>query len=449
MKAIPLLRPGRPDDVIAWRADTAITRREFRHDLAALVASLPDRPYVLNHCEDRYRFLVGLAAALVRGQVSLFPSNRANEVLAQLGRDYPGVYCLSDQAAPEESAVLEMVRYDTGTDRGEADEPAFAPDRLVAIAFTSGSTGAPKRHSKYWGGVVRESQVAGTRLGLDPARGGHMLATVPAQHMYGFVYSVIMPAHWGYVIGAERPFFPEDIRRALASRPAPAVLVTTPVHIRSCLLDGVRLPPVDFILSSTAPLDARLSAEAEQRFATRVQEFYGSTETGAIASRRQAETDVWRTFDDVTVAAADDGFVVHADYFREPQWLGDSVEVRGPREFVLHGRNAEIVKIAGKRIAIGDLNRQLLAIDGVRDGTFFLPETDGPGGRESRLAAYVVAPGLSRDQLLDALRARIDAVFLPRPLRLVEALPRNATGKLPRGLLLDLHRRMEEKEPAE
>jgi acyl-coenzyme A synthetase/AMP-(fatty) acid ligase len=37
-----------------------------------------------------------------------------------------------------------------------------------------------------------------------------------------------------------------------------------------------------------------------------------------------------------------------------------------------------------------------------------------------------------------ALRDAMDPVFLPRPLRLVEALPRNETGKLPRGQLLAL-----------
>jgi acyl-coenzyme A synthetase/AMP-(fatty) acid ligase len=447
MSLLPFLRPGAPDDVIARRGTEPVTRRQFRRDLAALAAQLPDRPYVLNHCEDRYRFLVALAATLVRGQVSLFPSNRAREVLAQLAADYPGVYCLTDQDRPEEAGVMETQRYDSSQEAGEAADPAFPADRRVAIAFTSGSTGVPKRYPKYWGGFVRESQVAGARLGLDAVNGGQVLATVPAQHMYGFVYSVIMPAQWGYAVGAERPFYPEDIRRALAARPRPAVLVTTPVHIRACLLDGIVLPPLELILSSTAPLEAELAAAAEQRFATRVQEFYGSTETGAIASRRQAEGAVWRTFEDVQVSAAEDGFRVEAAYLPEPQWLGDAVEIRGPREFVLHGRNAEIVKIAGKRIALGDLNRQLLAIDGVRDGTFFLPDSDG--GREPRLAAFVVAPGCPRERLLAALRERIDPVFLPRPLRLVEALPRNATGKLPRSQLLALHRAMEEKDSAE
>lgn len=447
MSVLPLLRPGAPDDIIAWRANTAISRRQFRRDLAALAARLPARPYVLNHCEDRYCFLVGLAAALTRGQVSLFPSNRAPDVLDGLARDYPGVYCLADQPAVEEAQVMDVCRYETtgdGTD--EADEPVFPAERLVAIAFTSGSTGVPKRYPKYWGGFVEEARIAGERLGLDSTRGGQLLATVPAQHMYGFVYSVILPAQWGYVLGAERPFYPEDIRRALAARPGPSILVTTPVHIRACVLDDTKLPPLDFILSSTAPLDAGLAAEAEARFGTRVQEFYGSTETGAIASRRQAQGEAWRTFEGITVAAVEEGFQVVARHLPEPQVLGDRVEVLSDSEFVLHGRNAEFVKIAGKRIALGDLNRRLLAIDGVRDGTFFLPE--GEAGREPRLTAFVVAPGCTREELLDELRRHIDPVFLPRPLRLVDRLPRNATGKLPRGNLLSLHREMEARELA-
>jgi acyl-coenzyme A synthetase/AMP-(fatty) acid ligase len=212
------------------------------------------------------------------------------------------------------------------------------------------------------------------------------------------------------------------------------------------VLDGTAFPPLELILSSTGPLDAGLAARAEALYATRVEEFYGSTETGAIASRRQAETDQWLTFTDITVAAADEGFRVSVPYLAAPQLLTDTVTVHGERQFSLFGRNAEVVKIAGKRIALGDLNRLLLAIDGVQDGTFFLP--DAEGGREPRLTAFVVAPGVSRERLIEALRQQIDAVFLPRPLRLVDSLPRNATGKLPRGSLAQLYREIEEKEAA-
>lgn len=444
---LPLLRPGQPADVIAWRAGRPITRREFRRDLAALCARLPARPYVLNHCDDRYHFLVGLAAACTRGQVCLFPSNRVPEVLLQLKRDYPGMYCLSDQNMPDEAAVMEVCAYDTSGDAEEARDPAFPPEQLVAIAFTSGSTGVPKRYPKHWGGLVHEARIAGLSLGLNAAPPGQILATVPAQHMYGFVYSVIMPAQWGYAIGAERPFYPEDIRRALSVLPGPAILATTPVHIRACVLDSTPLPPLDFILSSTAPLDAALAARAEALYGTRVQEFYGSTETGAIAARRQAETETWRTFEGIRVAASDDGMRVEAPYLAEPMILGDQVEVRNEREFLLHGRNTELVKIAGKRIALGDLNRLLLAVEGVVDATFFLPGGED-GVREPRLTAFVVAPGRTREYILEALRTRIDPVFLPRPLRLVADLPRNATGKLPRGELMRLLRETEENEAA-
>ena len=140
MNTIPFLRPGRSEDVIVWRAAVPVTRAQFRRDLAALAARLPERAHVLNHCEDRYQFLVGLAAALTRGQVSLFPSNRAPEVLAQLTRDYPDMYCLTDQHAPEESAVMPVCVYDTSGTFAEAQDPAFPPEQLVAIAFTSGST---------------------------------------------------------------------------------------------------------------------------------------------------------------------------------------------------------------------------------------------------------------------------------------------------------------------
>ena len=79
----------------------------------------------------------------------------------------------------------------------------------------------------------------------------------------------------------------------------------------------------------------------------------------------------------------------------------------------------------------------LLAIPGVRDGAVVqLDEPDARGVR--RIAALAVAPGLGEAQILEALRGAIDPLFLPRPLRLVDALPRNETGKLPRAALLAL-----------
>lgn len=431
--------PGTAADVVAWQDGEQITRSRLVADARALAEQLPEGQWVLNHCDDRYRFTVGFAAAMLRGQTSLFPSSKAPQVLAQLAADYPGLYCLTDQE--EMPDVMPVIRFPDLNDVNDdpAADLAFAADQLAAIAFTSGSTGKPKIYQRRWGSFVREAEVAGKALQLDREKGGDIIATVPSQHMYGFMTAVIMPLQWHYVLGAERPFYPENIRKALLSRPRPAVLVTTPVQLRACVLEKTELPATEFILSSTAPLPAEMAQQAEKTFNTVVKEFYGSTETGAIALRRQADTAVWHTFDDVTVKATTEGFEVHGKYFTlSPMLLADNVDIIGDRDFQLFGRNADLVKVGGKRISIGDLNLKLLAIEGIEDGAFFLPDPE-PGGREGRLTAFVVAPSLSRDQVMQALRERIDAVFLPRPLHMVSSLPRNDTGKLPRQNLVRLH----------
>jgi hypothetical protein len=106
---------------------------------------------------------------------------------------------------------------------------------------------------------------------------------------------------------------------------------------------------------------------------------------------------------------------------------------------LLHGRLNDLVNIAGKRNSLDYLNHQLGSIQGVLDGVFFMPD-DSPHGTVVRLMAFAVAPGMTAAALQAALKDRIDATFLPRPLVLLESLPRNGTGKLPREALQALAR---------
>ena len=46
---------------------------------------------------------------------------------------------------------------------------------------------------------------------------------------------------------------------------------------------------------------------------------------------------------------------------------------------------------------------------------------------------------MNQRQILAELRQRLDPIFLPRPLFLLDALPRNSTGKLPRNQLQALY----------
>jgi acyl-coenzyme A synthetase/AMP-(fatty) acid ligase len=101
----------------------------------------------------------------------------------------------------------------------------------------------------------------------------------------------------------------------------------------------------------------------------------------------------------------------------------------------VRGRNSDMIEVAGKRASLADLTRRLLAVEGVRDAVVFQPETDAVATIR-RVAALVVAPGLTSRQVLDRLAPSVDAAFMPRPLLVVERLPRNELGKLPRENLL-------------
>jgi acyl-coenzyme A synthetase/AMP-(fatty) acid ligase len=212
------------------------------------------------------------------------------------------------------------------------------------------------------------------------------------------------------------------------------VLVTTPYHLRALLAEQAALPVADLLLSATAPLSRDLAVEAETRFAAPLFEIYGCTETGQIASRRTTSGEGWQTFSDVRLRCEREGVWAEGGHIETPTLLHDVIDLVGgdPTRFLLHGRHADLVNIAGKRASLGYLNYQLNAIPGVRDGVFLLPPDDDDSARGvRRLIVLVVAPDLTPAALVQALRERIDPVFLPRPLLFVDALPRNAAGKLP------------------
>jgi len=203
------------------------------------------------------------------------------------------------------------------------------------------------------------------------------------------------------------------------------------------LAAGVAVPELDLVMCATAPLDAALAAAVEERLGARILEIYGSTETGQIASRFTTSGEAWRLWPGVELQERAGRMWALGGHLPAATPLGDLLEILPEDRFLLRGRTEDMINIAGKRSSLAYLNHQLLAIPGVLDGAFFLPEeTSGHSNTgTARLAAVVVAPGLGSDTIMRALRERIDAVFLPRPLLPVESIPRNSTGKLPRAVL--------------
>ncbi len=403
-------------------------------DVARIAGLFPAGKHLLNLCSDRYRFSVGLAAAMVAGKISLLPPNHTPAVIRQLREYSPDVFCLTDG---ESSTVdLPRLRY-PDMDAGQPDAlliPQIDVRQCIAVVFTSGSTGIPQPHPKFWGALASSVQAEASYLGLIRNAPCTLVGTVPPQHMYGFESTVLMAWQNGNAFSHEHPFYPNDICRALAAVPLPRVLVTSPVHLRTLLDAGVALPELSLVVSATAPLSAQLALDAEVCCKAPLMEIYGCTETGLIATRRSTQTAEWRLLPGIKLVVESDRAYACGGHVGELTALHDRIEPVADGFFLLHGRHSDLVNIAGKRHSLASLNHLLNTIPGVVDGVFYMPD-EVASERITRLAACVVAPGMDAPYLMAALREHIDPVFLPRPLLFVDALPRNSTGKLPRAAL--------------
>lgn len=435
---LPLLGARDLDAPLAWRAGVPIPARQYLADVAQLAGRLPAAAQVVNLCADRYGFAVGLGAALLRGLPSLLPPDARQDTLARLRDGSPGALVITDDPQFDDHG-MPVLRIDP---RAQADlQVAEVPDVDAAAhavsLLTSGSTGLPQPHAKTWQTLAGDVAAAVPRLsGLlcRPSLAGlNLVTTVPVQHSYGLESSVLLAMLGGAAFDSGRPFFPADVAAALAAVPHPRALVTTPFHLKNLLLAGIALPPVELILSATAPLSPQLAAQAEQAMGARLIEIYGSTESGQVATRRTTETEVWHTFGAIQAkaerdAAGEERFVFSGDFIPQPTPMADVLELIDAQHFRLLGRANDLIHVAGRRSSLGHLNWHLNSIAGVVDGAFWLPDDVADG--VVRPVAFVVAPSLGAADIIAALRQRLEAVFVPRRVVQVAALPREGTGKL-------------------
>lgn len=385
---------------------------------------------VINLCASRYAFLAGFAAALAGRKTTLLPPSSAAAIVAETAAAYGACSIIDDHTMDSQSAPS----------RGAALLAAPSDDFVALIGHTSGSTGGPTAHPKNWSSLRATSALNAAAIRRELPQGAGrpwIVATVPSQHMYGMELAALLPLLCGFSIHAGQPLFPADVAQALGAVPAPRVLVSTPVHLRSLIESGVSLPAVAVVVSATAPLSPELARDVEDRFGTTLLEMFGSTETCVIATRRSARERAWRPYPGIALEPAGSGTRVSAPWLAGPTLLQDVLEVGPEGRFTVIGRNSDLIEVAGKRASIADLTRRLNSLPGVRDA--YVLQADAPDAiGVRRLAALVVAPGLTSGAVLDLLRPLVDAAFLPRPLVMVEALPRNQVGKIPRSEVLKM-----------
>jgi acyl-coenzyme A synthetase/AMP-(fatty) acid ligase len=260
------------DDIVARRKGAEVHVGEFVGRASWLSEHLPDQPYVINLCRDRYEFLLGFCAAVIAGQCTLMPPNRQRQTLLSIANDHKGTYILGrDRVKGIEFAPMDVTRGLEVT----RDIPLITDDQLCAIAFTSGSTGESKPNRKYWR-TLRSGTASNIGLLLDVHDSTiNVVATVPPQHMWGLEMSIMLPLLSNVATCAETPFFPQDILDTLDALPHPRALVSSPVHLEALIKASTGRTQIDRIYTATSPMSVEIAKQLEEEFASQVIDVFG------------------------------------------------------------------------------------------------------------------------------------------------------------------------------
>jgi 4-coumarate--CoA ligase (photoactive yellow protein activation family) len=294
---------------------------------------------------------------------------------------------------------------------------------------SSGSTGQPKRCSHAMATLEQEAQALGA---LFPGR-RRVLAAVPSHHIYGFLFTQLLPRHLG--LGAERvTSIRARLPGTLARIAAPGDLVIGhPQFWQAALVDGAFFPDDVIGVSSTAPCPDAVAEAAERCKLAALVQIYGSSETGGLGGRASHRDD-YRLLPYLERDAADAGGIVRTlpDGRSETLQAQDALAWSGARSFAVGRRRDGAVQVGGVNVFPAQVAAALLEHPEVLDCAVRLMRPD----EGLRLKAFIVRRGGEagdEQDFLRRLRAWIDTRFAaperPKALTLGPRLPRGAMGK--------------------
>jgi long-chain acyl-CoA synthetase len=298
------------------------------------------------------------------------------------------------------------------------------------VKMTSGSTGAPRGLPVGHDQMIADASQVCLTMGITPADSN--LAAIPLGYSYG-LGSIVVPllVQGTRVVCASGPL-PHAIA-AEAARHSPTVFPAVPPILRALASSSVErrsLASLRLVVSAGSPIEPGEAREFESRFGTPVHGFYGTSETGGIAFDRTGEAtrlgrSVGRPLEGVRIRFGSSGrFTVTSAAVAGSGSFSPGDRARRNRlgELVLLGRSDRVVKLAGRRVDLAEIEAALRLVPGVREAFAHVHAASG-------LLCAAVAPGPSPAEVRRELRSRVAAWKVPSRILALPSLPATARGK--------------------
>lgn len=310
---------------------------------------------------------------------------------------------------------------------------ARVPERRgeCLVKLTSGSSGLPKALPVTHAQMAADGRQICESMGIGP--GDANLAAIPLGYSYGLGNLVVPLIAQGTRIICLSSTLPHAIASD-AARFKPTVFPAVPPILRALAASDLpdrSLSSLRVVISAGSPLAPEVARSFAGKFGVRVHSFYGTSETGGIAYDRTG---------DATLAGRSVGMAISGVRIKvgkagrctvsSPSVAGkgrfspaDRAAFNNLGELVLLGRTDRVVKVAGRRVDLAEIESALKGLPGVRDAFAHMPE-----GAESALSA-AVATGHSAAEIRRLLRARIASWKVPSRLVALREFPSTARGK--------------------
>jgi acyl-coenzyme A synthetase/AMP-(fatty) acid ligase len=409
-------------------------------------AGQPGKRWAL-YLDSTIDFAAALLGAWHAGKHVVLPGDMRPETLDALR---PAV----DGMAGELPQGLRPVAHPAASGSAAMWSPLSARDTGVTL-FTSGSTGVPLALDKRLAQLDAEVHALEQAFGAAIPPQARVLATVSHQHIYGLLFMVLWPLAAGRAVPHARLAFLEEVIEQCVRDTAPAVLVSSPAHLKRmpATLDWPATRDVlCAVFSSGGPLPAEAGNDVLRHTGLSPIEVFGSSETGGIAWRqRTMHDDNWTPLPGVAWRLQDGHLAVRSAHLPDDAWFVCADRALPTRDgcFVLAGRADRIVKIEEKRVSLTQLEQQLGGLPWVAEARVVMIDT----AVGTRVGAAVVLSDVGREHfdmhgrasiiraLRDALGAVADPLALPRRWVFTPQLPCNAQGKTTEAMLRELFRK--------
>lgn len=462
MRLLPSLTGPNADEPAALRiGGHALSRARLADAAAAVAARIAGAPAVAVHATATAETVTAVVGALLAGvPVVPVPPDSGPVERGHILRDSGAALLLCAPAATEvwPDCAIPVVPVDLDA-RGTGPLPEPPPDATAMILYTSGTTGAPKGVPVTGRAIAADLDALAEAWQWSPD--DTLVHGLPLFHVHGLILGVLGALRTGSRLVHTGKPAPEEYARAAGT----LYFGVPTVWSRICAAPAVaeRLSSARLLVSGSAALPLPVFADLEALTGHRAVERYGMTETLITLSTRADDPErragtVGRPLTGMTTRlVGEDGAPLPADgvtvgelqvqgptvfsgYLGRPDataasftadgWFrtGDMAVVEPSGAHRIVGRaSTDLIKSGGYRIGAGEVENALLTHPAVREAAVVgLPDAD----LGQRITAFVVADGVTEGELVDFVALGLSAHKRPRAVVFLDALPRNAMGKV-------------------